>query len=521
MAARVEEQRRDRASFVPVHPFLFALYPILRLYGENLYEVGTGDVIIPLLVTLALTAVGLVVASLLLRDVLRGAIVTSAVVLVVLLFGPVRDLLVPFAAEARLLLLVLSAAIVVGAVITAVRIGPRLRSTTVGLNVISLVLVVVAAVPAVQAVAVQAALDPDDSALEDLATSETSTQRDVYHLVLDRYGSQASLEAGFGIDNAEFVTWLRDQGFQVVDDSYANYAKTTLSLGATLGIELLDDIAAEMGARSENLSPVVARIRRSRAGRFLQDHGYEYVHIGSWFNQTRESRIADRSYSPEIEVTFGTTLYDSTILPELVDLPAKTDDFARKHADSAEYQWDVLDAVVDDPGPKYVLAHFLVPHPPYVFLADGRYDPEGATYRSQVGDTNRRLREFVEPLLALPEAERPIIILQADEGPFPDRLDRDQDGFDWREATDDEVLTKFGILNAMYLPGPEGLAPLPVPMTAVNTYPELFRRYFGSDIANLPDRILASSRATPYDYIDLTERVAEISAARSEAAPGS
>ena len=28
--------------------------------------------------------------------------------------------------------------------------------------------------------------------------------------------------------------------------------------------------------------------------------------------------------------------------------------------------------------------------------------------------------------------------------------------FDWRTASDEELATKFGVLNAMYLPGPEG-----------------------------------------------------------------
>ena len=44
-------------------------------------------------------------------------------------------------------------------------------------------------------------------------------------------------------------------------------------------------------------------------------------------------------------------------------------------------------------------------------------------------------------------------------------------------------------------------------MTSVNTYPELFRRYFGADIEDEPDRVWASSKVTPYDLMEVTERL--------------
>jgi hypothetical protein len=137
---------------------------------------------------------------------------------------------------------------------------------------------------------------------------------------------------------------------------------------------------------------------------------------------------------------------------------------------------------------------------------------------TQLAYTNRRLKEFVEPLLALPEDERPIIILQADEGPYPRRLLRDQRGFEWADATDEELITKYGILNAWLLPGPEGEAPLPSGMTAVNTYPELFRRYFGADIPDQPDRVFTSTLDDPLTMTDVTERLARAQQASDGAA---
>ena len=112
------------------------------------------------------------------------------------------------------------------------------------------------------------------------------------------------------------------------------------------------------------------------------------------------------------------------------------------------------------------------------------------------------------PLLSKPEAERPIIILQADEGPYPARYDDEGAGFDWATATDEELLTKFGVLSAWYLPGPEGDPPLPAGMSLVNTYPEILSRYHGLDLPRSPDRSYGSRFGRVYDFVDITDRLA-------------
>ncbi len=221
---------------------------------------------------------------------------------------------------------------------------------------------------------------------------------------------------------------------------------------------------------------------------------------------------------PTVAVTFATTLYETTILPTILGDTAAVPDHRRRHAEAADFELERFERVVNRPGRTYVFAHVLLPHPPYVYLEDGTYAPDEATFESQLGYTNRRVRALIEPLLALPEDEQPIIIIQGDEGPYPPRWEADTDGFDWTTATDDELLTKFGILDAMYLPGPEGEPPLPEGMTAIDTYPELFRRYFGSRIADEPDRVLASNDSHPFDFVDVTSRLERIEAASAQSA---
>jgi hypothetical protein len=519
MVTQAARQLDSWVSRTPFHPWFFAAFPVLRLYAENLTDVEPDEVVVPLLVVLAATTIGMAVLGLLLRDLRRAAVIVSALVLPVLLYGLVLARLPASLENGRLLLLGASVAFVAVAVVVALKIRRHLGGLTSALNIVSLVLFLLVAIPAVRGVADVVGLSSvtnTSTARVSAGIADEGPTRDIYHLILDRYGSERSLSTGFDIDNSEFVAWLREQGFQVVDDAQANYARTTLSLGATLGMAPLDDIAAAAGSSSQNLEPVMRRILDSNAGAYLQEHGYTYFHIGSWFTQTRKSRIADRLYFPAKALSLASTLYDLSILPQIISEPDGPTDMNQVHAESAHYQFELLDDLRDEPGPKYVFGHILLPHPRYVFEEDGTYDPEKATLRSQLAFTNESLKRFLEPLLALPEEQRPIIILQADEGPYPRRMNAERDTFRWTDATDDELITKFGILDAWLMPGPEGEAPLPSRMTAINTYPELFRRYFGADLADLPDRVYASLSETPYDMLDITDR---LSAAEATADP--
>jgi hypothetical protein len=230
------------------------------------------------------------------------------------------------------------------------------------------------------------------------------------------------------------------------------------------------------------LGPLYGRIRTSAAAALLQRHGYRYVHVGSWFYPTAGSDIADQVEDPGFRVSFVSTLIDRSAITGLGEIATITTTLLLpltkdKQADVTTTQFLRIAALADEPGPKLVFAHVLVPHDPYLFLEDGTFDPEQATFESQLRYANAQIRGLIEPLLRLPAGQQPIIILQGDEGPYPSRYSKDRDAFDWSTASDEELATKFGVLNAMYLPGPQGEAPLPGGLSLVNTYPEVLRRY--------------------------------------------
>ena len=101
--------------------------------------------------------------------------------------------------------------------------------------------------------------------------------------------------------------------------------------------------------------------------------------------------------------------------------------FFERHGDIALFEFRQLDRLASAPGPKFVFAHILLPHDPYVFRPDGsRYTEEEVRPHGR-GGALRRAAGVPEPADQGPRraAHRPetttsdpIIILQGDEGPL-------------------------------------------------------------------------------------------------------
>jgi hypothetical protein len=321
-----------------------------------------------------------------------------------------------------------------------------------------------------------------------LAGGRADQPRDIYYLVFDRYAGLETLQR-YGFDNRPFLDAIRSRGFEVAEGARANYPKTAHSLAASLNMTYLDFLEDARHA-PDDWGPVYGLMSGSRVATFLQERGYEYVHLGSWWGPTAEDPAADLNLAPRLRIEDAGT-----------------------HRAAALFQLEELQKLAARPGPTFVFAHVLLPHPPYVFDREGNDLPaEVAVTRSRVTNyleqlryTNRRILETVDLLLQGPPETDPIILLQSDEGPHPlpyefDRL------YDWTEAPDLELQEKLGILSAYHLPGVRG-AVYPY-MSPVNSFRLILSRYFGERLALLPDRsYVFRDEEHLYQFWDVTDRV--------------
>lgn len=508
------------------HPLLVAAFPVLFLWSQNLDEVRFGEVVGPLVLTIAVTAVVFAITSAAFREHRRGAMVASGLAFLVLSYGHVWDVVNRVIAE-HWILLAIWLLLGMGLIAAAIAVDENLPEMTNALNLVAAVLLITTMVPLVPRMVGSAdgvarpvsAADPGTGVHVD-----TSVDRDIYYIILDRYPRADNMEELFGDDNEAFIRFLEDRGFEVAQESIANYPKTAHSLAASLNMRYLDHLSerARMSGPFDiddsSWQPIYEMLRTHSVGRFLTSRGYRYIHLGTWWDATAASPLADVNLRYGTSSEFATTFEHTTPVPAVrAVLGREGDEDTRSlKRNSTLYQFDKLeDLAAQDPArPRFVFAHLTIPHEPYVFDDDGPITREEAAERShtenflgQVAYANRRISSLVERLLAGPDDEDPIIVIQADEGPHPLQYRIEEDGFVWTQASDDELLEKFRILNAYYLPGLER-SPIYEEITPVNSFRLIFDSYFDADLSRLPDEAYVFyDEGHLYDFTEVTERI--------------
>lgn len=504
----------------PVHLPAIAAYPVLWLWARNATEVGADDVW-PFLAQALLAAVVVTLLALVaFRDLRRAALLASAVTGTFLAYGHVLGGRPPWLGLA--LWLVALVAVTIG----IARMRPVvLSAVTRAVNVAAAALVVTAAVPLVgefTGARVDAAAEPAADVTVADAGAAPLAGRDIWYVILDRYGREDSLREVFGHDNSAWTRFLERRGFDVLDGALANYPKTAHSLAASLNLDYLDDLARRVPADAgDDWGPVYAMLADHRLGRLVTAAGYEYVHVGNWWSPTATAATADRVLTYDEQSEFGQVLELTTALPtlrEAAGIPTATDPRRLKY-DHAVHQFEVLERLAADRGggPRFVLAHIALPHEPYVFEPDGTYvelrdelrRDRATNFVNQLAYTNRRMRSVVDGLLSgrAPD-EAPIVVIQADEGMHPVAyVEEGGDAYQWLDAPPEELREKLRILAAVHLPGVDDAA-IPEDLTPVNIVREVVSQALGPALPRLPDvAYVFPDHTRLYDFHDVTDRV--------------
>jgi hypothetical protein len=505
-------------SALPLHPLLIAAFPVLFLFVQNAVQQVTLDPLwVPLAASLAVATGTLLLCSLLLRDRMRGALLASLLLALFFSFGHIWNLVSLTIFADRNLLAAAWAVLAVAAVLLAVRRGRWVVPANRFLNVVTAVVV---AFNLAQVVGFATGIDrllPAGSEAVIPEVQDLGQRPDIYYIILDRYANLETLDRLYDFDNRPFLRELERRGFTVAADSWANYLKTALSLVSSLSINHLDGDALKDGEPS-TFGPVFSALRGHLAvPATLRSLGYEYVHIGNYWEPTATNVDANRVLRYSEGSEFRSALVSTTLLslltpPVEADDDPETTDFPQLARDHTLFAFDRLEEAAGRPGPTFVFAHILVPHTPYVFDVDGSMPTneerqERGTkenYVRQLEWANQRVLRAIDELLDVPAGEEPVIVLQADEGPFPSRFANNEHAFKWLEATPDEIQQKYGILNAFHLPGVDP-ADLGVydRISPVNAFRIVFNAYFGADLPLLPDTVyLTPDYDHLYDFVE-------------------
>jgi hypothetical protein len=495
-------------SAAPIHPVLIALLFPLYLLAANVDQwADLSTVWATIGLCLALGSILFAVCARLFGGWQRGGLVASLLLVLFFTFGHVRLALAGFGIGNGILAAFWLALAIAGLALIG-RNKRHIGQATRALTVITLLLVAFN-LASIGSYLVGQSGQTIGRASAEVPVGEAPQRPDIYYLVFDRFANAETLREFYGFDNHEFLAQLEIRGFAVARDSWANYGGTALSLVSSLSLNYLDE-ATFSTSDPATYGPIHAALRGHLAvPETLTGIGYEYVHIANWWEPGTSNVDADQVLLYRRESEFATALLETTALTLVAGLGPPTGDPEVHQLGSANrahtlYEFEQVETASSLPGPTYVFAHFLVPHPPYVFKADGSA-PSGEeaaaraprdAYLDQLRWTNQRILAAIDTLLDVPPGEEPVIILQADEGPYPPRYEANQDGFAWLDATPAEVQEKFGILNAVRLPG---LGPAEMSqrgfhdrISPVNTFRLIFTEYFGADLPLLEDRTYLS-----------------------------
>ena len=531
MAAPEPTETRKR-RVLPIHPFLFAIFPVLVPYARNLDFVPLRQVLPLLGAALAVTLVVWGILLIITRKLRSAALATSAIVLPLFSY---THLLNVTPKPAHWLIGPLCIAGSAAAVWACLRSRKPLLDATAVLNLASLVLVI----PSCWSIGVGFSRSASLRAHAGEGFAGTAKQGnpnghpgtpsrriftaapagstelpDIYYIVLDAYGRADRLKQFYGYDNSPFIRELERRGFYVAHHSRANYDQTPLCLASGLNFTYLDAVARKVGPNG-SLEACRQMLDDNEAAAFLARRGYRYVYIGSGVSEanveTADLILNDAQAIPQ---------FDGQVLPPgagLTGAEAKRADFARynEHRNRLLGVFQHLDTVADLPYRKFVFAHLLAPHPPFVLGASGEaVHPEGAfnfadaswllqqitreqyitRYIAQLQYVNRRTLEAIDSILKK-SRRPPIIIVQGDHG---SRMN-----LDWYSLDKTDVREPFSILNAYYAPK-KVRADLYDTISPVNSFRIVFNDMFGATYARLPDRSYYSTVDQPYAFTDVT-----------------
>lgn len=495
--------------------------PILALYSNNVAEVSPHEVLMPLAAALGLALVLLLMSGLLLKNVRKAALIVSFFLVLFFYYGYALRIMggwivpgVPRSPEWIIFTVIWVIMFVVGAYLVI-----KTRRDLAGLSVVvTVVATILVLLPTAYLVLNETRLawratraTPTDLASNGLELANMDHRPDIYYIILDRYASESTLQEVYDFDNGEFLAFLSDSGFYVASESRSNYLKTRSSLASSLNMEYINYLSEELGEEFSDVGPIYWMMEDYEVWRFLKSMGYEFIHFGAWWGPTMENKYADSNFNYSHMPYFSMLLFEQTIAYPLCVTSHVVDDRNTRHRNCALYSFDHLAEIPDIENATFVFAHLFMPHPPYVFDSDGSHlSAEEASHRStktnyvnQLVYTNSRIRLLIDELLSRSDVP-PIIILQADEGPFPPGTDVPR--FGWEKATDTQLRQKMRILNAYYLPGVDSNVLYPS-ITPVNSFRVVFNSYFNTDLELLPDRSYVLRGGQPYKFLDVTEVV--------------
>jgi hypothetical protein len=491
-----------------IHPYLIGLFPVLSLYAHNQSQLQSDAVWRSLAVIISGTSLVFIILRSWFRDWDQAAFITSYASLIFFLYNPVREIFYKIHSSNfnlgwnRYFFPLWLFIFILGVWLIVKKLSGN-RSTIRLFNLIALSTIFSPSISIVSYLINHSEYAVTKGFYTSAGQNRpvTKVRPDIYYIVLDMYGRSDTIEDEFGYDNSQFLGNLRKQGFYVASCSTSNYSHTVLSMASSLNMNFLPALGDDFVPGNTDYSNAGEIIERNAVRQFLYEHGYSFASFESDFphidipDADIYLTLSDSPQKASI-YPFELLLIEQTpiriFVDEIISYNSKAVESApiRLYGPSYDQTLFMFEKLAQLPttlpAPKFVYAHFIIPHPPYVFGPDGEYvgndkrlngGPNHAPvdeeayhlgYINQVRYVDSVMPTLLNQLISR-SAVHPIIIVQGDHGFWgvPEK--------------------RLPILNAYYLPGKDASQLLYPGITPVNSFRVVLNAYFGSQFGLLPD----------------------------------
>ncbi len=279
---------------------------------------------------------------------------------------------------------------------------------------------------------------------------DNKTQRDIYILMLDMYPGVEGLKEFSGFDNSNFADELRKRGFYVFNDIYSNYSKTAMSISSMLNMNYIEDTGYKNHWDAIN-NAYIFKLARA--------YGLETI----YFNHSTYFRLVKPVNTKLIHTLSAGVYYENELIKtyndSLIYMACHSFIWDKikigKEADLKPFQVLKQD-VVSDKSRKFVFAHIMMPHPPYLYDEYGNKRTDFSEMRDKQENSkviinkenlisylkyaNKEVLNFID--YAIEHSDKPpVILISGDHGIRANEYEN------WGKHIDETLSDKF----SMYL----------------------------------------------------------------------
>lgn len=333
----------------------------------------------------------------------------------------------------------------------------------------------------------------------------------VYYIILDGYASTSSMKKLFNFNNSDFNFNLEKIGFKIQSNSKSNYCRTNFSLSSTLNLDYVQNITNKKLYQND----LNTLISYNLVSKFFRNNNYKYYLFDSGFGGKSNyesdeilvksnNLIFSKLFTTSDNDLYGVFLNNSIL--KILNSNLIGNISVKNYSSKVLNVFDKLPKIAKNKNKKFVFAHIISPHPPFLFNESGEIDEYGfdvpnklwnkKLYYNQLKFINKKIVNMVR-LIILNDKNDKIIIIQGDHGsrilPESNKLNNNEN---W-------IKERFSIFNAIYVSNKLVYKKELYDewnSSSVNTFRIIFNHIFNLKLELLHDNKFYSNLNEPYKF---------------------